>query len=146
MLDVSQRHSFTAGHIASMVHAVHDDRVVFRDGDGELAPGLSVHHLGGHTDGMQVVRVRTASGWIVLASDATHYYENMRTRRPFPIVYDVAAMVAGWDRLTALADPADAVVPGHDPLVLSRYPAAGPGLDGIAVRLDLGPLKRPAPE
>ena len=25
---------------------------------------------------------------------------------------------------------------GHDPLVLRRYPAAAPGLDGIAVRVD----------
>jgi len=28
------------------------------------------------------------------------------------------------------------VVPGHDPLVLQRFDIAGPGLDGIAVRLD----------
>jgi glyoxylase-like metal-dependent hydrolase (beta-lactamase superfamily II) len=140
MLDLSQRHSFTAGHVATMVHAVHDGRVVFHDGDDELAPGLTVHHLGGHTDGMQVVRVRTDSGWLVLASDATHYYENIQSRRPFPIVYDVDAMVAGWDRLTALADPSDAVVPGHDPLVLARYPAVAPEVEGVAVRLDLGPV------
>ena len=33
---------------------------------------------------------------------------------------------------------ARAIVPGHDPLVLERYPVAGPGLEGIAVRLDEG--------
>jgi hypothetical protein len=27
-------------------------------------------------------------------------------------------------------------VPGHDPSVLVRFPPAGPGLKGIAVRLD----------
>jgi hypothetical protein len=32
-------------------------------------------------------------------------------------------------------------IPGHDPLVLERYPAAGRGLDGIAVRLDADPLR-----
>jgi hypothetical protein len=31
------------------------------------------------------------------------------------------------------------VIPGRDPLVLRRYPAAEPGLDGIAVRLDIEP-------
>ena len=92
-------HSFTADHIAELVHAVHRGRVVFHAGDDELAGGLSVHLLGGHTDGLQVVRVRTEAGWLVLASDATHYYENMASGRPFPIVYDLGAMVEGWATL-----------------------------------------------
>ena len=28
---------------------------------------------------------------------------------------------------------------GDDPLVMARYPAAGPGLEGIVVRLDVDP-------
>ena len=32
---------------------------------------------------MQFVRVRTARGWVVLASDVTHYYENMEAGWPF---------------------------------------------------------------
>jgi hypothetical protein len=31
------------------------------------------------------------------------------------------------------------VVPGHDPDVLRRYPAAKPGLEGWVVRLDAEP-------
>jgi hypothetical protein len=31
------------------------------------------------------------------------------------------------------------VVPGHDPEVLRRYPPPRPGLEGIAVRLDVAP-------
>jgi hypothetical protein len=38
--------------------------------------------------------------------------------------------------LRALADSADHVVPGHDPLVLERYPAASKELKGIVARLD----------
>jgi hypothetical protein len=30
---------------------------------------------GGHSRGLQAVRVRTAVGWMVLASGAAHYYE-----------------------------------------------------------------------
>jgi hypothetical protein len=30
-------------------------------------------------------------------------------------------------------------VPGHDPQVLTRYPAAKPGLEGWVVRLDAEP-------
>jgi glyoxylase-like metal-dependent hydrolase (beta-lactamase superfamily II) len=130
-------HAMTADHIAALVHAVHAGRVAFHAGDAELAPGLSVHLLGGHTDGLQVVRVSTAGGWLVLASDASHYYENMERGRPFPIVFDVGAMVAGYTTLRQLASSPDAVIPGHDPLVLQRFPPAGPGLEGVAVRLDL---------
>ena len=135
MTNPSQQHSFTPQHVADFVLAVHAGRVVFHDGDRELAPGLSVHHVGGHTDGLQVVRVLTGRGWLVLASDATHYYENLETRRPFTIVYDVDTMLAGFDRVRSLADGPDMYVPGHDPEVLKRYPAAGPDLDGIACRL-----------
>ena len=138
MTEPAQGHGFTADHVAALVHHVHDGRVVFHDGDDTLAPGLSVHLLGGHTDGMQVVRVETDGGALVLASDATHYYENFESGRPFPIVYDVDAMVAGWEVLRRLASSPDAIVPGHDPLVLERYPEVSRETQGVAVRLDTG--------
>ena len=71
----------------------------------------------------------------MLASDASHYYENMESARPFPIVFDVAAMVAGYDKLRLLAGPGGVIVPGHDPRVFDRHVAADPSLAGIAVRL-----------
>lgn len=131
-------HAYTGQHIADMVLQVFDGRVRFHDGDSELAPGLSVHLIGGHTEGLQVVRVWTEVGWIVLASDSTHYYENMQMVRPFSIVYDVGAMVDGYDRLRELADDDRLIVPGHDPLVFDRYPSV-PGQDGVALRLDCMP-------
>ena len=44
-------------------------------------------------------------------------------------------MIAGYDRLRALAGPGGSIVPGHDPMVLERHPPADPSLAGIAVRL-----------
>jgi glyoxylase-like metal-dependent hydrolase (beta-lactamase superfamily II) len=129
-------HSFTATHVADMVLHVHAGRVMFHDGDDELAPGLSVHHVGGHTAGLQVVRVLTDRGWLVLASDAAHYYEHLDGGRPFPIVFDVGAMLEGHRMVRALADVPELVVPGHDPQVLDRFEPAAPGLEGVAVRLD----------
>lgn len=128
-------HGFTGAHVADVVLANFDGRVVFHDGDAVLAPGLSLHHLGGHTDGLQVVRVDTGDRTVVVASDATHYYENIETGRPFPIVYDVGAMLDGFDTLRRLAGPGGVVVPGHDPMVFERHPAADPALAGIAVRV-----------
>ena len=138
MNDPSQRGGFTGRHVADLVLAVHEGRVVFHDGDAELAPGLWVHHLGGHTDGLQVVRARTTTGWFVVASDAAHYYDHATSGRPFHIVFDAAVNIAGFARIRELAGGDDRWVPGHDPEVLRRFPAT-PGLDGIAARLDGGP-------
>jgi glyoxylase-like metal-dependent hydrolase (beta-lactamase superfamily II) len=132
-------HAYEVDEVVAMVRRVYEGRVRFHDGDALLAPGLSLHHIGGHTMGMQSVRVHTRIGWIVLASDATHLYANMQQVRPFPIVHNVGAMVEGYRRLRELADDPRYVVPGHDPLVMQRYPAAGPGLEGVAVRLDAEP-------
>ena len=133
------RHSFDVEHVTGVVRELYKGRVVFHDGDAELAPGISVHFVGGHTMGLQFVRVHTARGWVVVASDASHYYENMLERRPYPTVFSVGDMIQGWDRLFALADSREHVVPGHDPEVLRRYPPPRPGLEGIAVRLDVAP-------
>jgi hypothetical protein len=48
-------------------------------------------------------------------------------------------VVEGYERLGRLASSPAHVVPGHDPLVLARYPAAKPGLEGWVVRLDAEP-------
>lgn len=140
MCEPAQSGAYDVEAVIGMVREVYKGRVRFHDGEAEIAPGLSVHHIGGHTLGLQAVRVHTQRGYVVLASDASHYYANMLEKRPFPIVYDVAEMIAGWERCRALADSAEHVIPGHDPEVLVRYPASGAGLEGIAVRLDVPPL------
>ncbi len=136
------RHGFTAEQVAALVVEVYRDRVVFHDGDEQLAPGLSIHLIGGHTAGLQAVRVSTRIGWIVLASDAAHYYDHLDQNRPFTTVLDMGAMLEGHDTVRRLADNPAWAVPGHDPEVLRRYPAAAPGLEGIAVRLDTEPSAR----
>ena len=133
------RHAYEPGDVGAMVERVFADRVCFHDGDSELAPGISVHHVGGHTRGLQITRVRTRRGWVVLGSDASHFYANFEQIRPFPVVENVADMIAGYDRMHELASSPAHIIPGHDPLVLSRYPAFKEGLDGV-VRLDADPV------
>ncbi len=132
------RHAYDVEDVVAMVRRVYAGRVVFHDGDAVIAPGVTLHRIGGHTMGLQVVRVHTARGWVVLASDATHFYANIRGRDPFPIVVDVAAMLEGYRTLEALADSADHIVPGHDPEVMRLYPAV-PDVAAEAVALHLPP-------
>lgn len=124
--------------VLTAVRHVFAGRVRFHAGVAAVAPGVTLHLVGGHTGGLQVVRVRTARGWVVLASDAAHYWANIRTGNPFPLVADVAAMAEGWRVCEELADGPDHIIPGHDPLVLARFPAE-PGVTD-AVRLDLPPI------
>ncbi len=116
---------YTGAHICDMVRALYVSRVQFVSGVGEVAPGVEVHLVGGHSRGLQVVRVRTQRGWVVLASDATHYYENFMSGRPFPIVVDLENMLTGFAKLLKLGGSASHIVPGHDPLVRAAYPSLG---------------------
>ncbi|MEM9871770.1 MAG: N-acyl homoserine lactonase family protein [Pseudomonadota bacterium] len=128
---------FTADHVCEMVRHVYSGRVVFHDGAGEVAPGVRVHCVGGHSRGLQVVEVDTAHGPLCLASDASHYYENFLAVKPFPIVVDMQPMLDGFDTIQRLGGGASRVIPGHDPLVTSLFPvhARVP----FAWRLDVGP-------
>jgi len=128
--------------IVKMVRRVFAGKVSFHDGAQEIAPGLSVHLMGGHTHGIQCVRVLTRRGYMVLASDVTHFYANLEQDRPFPAVHDVLAGLEAFGALKRLAASDELIIPGHDPLVLQRFPVAVPGLEGI-VRLDADPIVRP---
>lgn len=130
------RHAYDPDDVCEVVRRVYADRVHFHLGDADLAPGLSVIRVGGHTDGLQAVRVHTARGWVVLTSDASHYYANMNERSPFPIVFNLGDMLEGYARLRSLADSDDHLVPGHDPLVRELYPFHGdPHDDCVALHL-----------
>ena len=107
-------------------------RVDLVDGDAEVLPGVSVHLVGGHTAGMQVVRVQTAAGAVVLASDASHFYENIEADHPAPLLHSMTGVYAAFDRVKALADSPSLIVPGHDPEVLDRHqPVSGEYSDHI---------------
>ena len=129
------RHAYAVDDVVDVLRGVYDKRVDFCQGNEEIAPGVQVLHIGGHTQGLQSVRVHTARGWVVLASDASHYYDNMRGHAPFPIVFNVADMLAGYATLARFADSPEHIIPGHDPAVLARYPTVGGQQDIVALHL-----------
>lgn len=141
MCEPFMRKSFTVDHVCSLVKRIYQGRVTFHDGDGVIAPGITVHKAAGHSAGLQCIRVNTASGHVVLAVDAAHLYENMEKRHPFPLVVDVGETIRSYDKLYSLASTPAHVVPGHDPLVLKRYPAFNSQSEGLVHRLDVPRLK-----
>lgn len=130
---------FNESDVHAMVKKVFAFRCEFHDGADELAPGISIHKIGGHSKGLQCVKVKTKRGDVVLASDCAHYYSHIDEGRVFPITYSVADTLEGYKKLAKLASSRQHIVPGHDPDVLKIYPAAAPGLEDWIVRLDVAP-------
>src|SRR6266853_2022096 len=93
-------------------------------GLGEIA----VHHVGGHTAGMQIVTVAHARGQAVVASDASHYYRNFEEGIPFNTLQDLPRMYSAFAKIRELASSPDLVLPGHDPLVRARRKRVGDGI------------------
>ena len=133
------RQPFNVEDIVSFVRKLYGGQVEFHRGTTELAPGLTLHLVGGHTAGLQVVRVWTKRGWVVIASDATHLYGNIEHQVPFPVVYNIGDMLEGHKLVRSLADSPQHIIPGHDPQVMLRYPAPSPEAEGKVVRLDVPP-------
>lgn len=120
--------------VCSIVRHVYKGRVDFHDGDEEIAPGISVHLAPGHTAGLQFVRVSTAKGWLVLATDACHYRRHLERNEVFPLVANVAGLLEGYRKLRQLSSSPDLVIPGHDPWTMAAFQKCIPG-DELIVRL-----------
>jgi len=138
MLHGHVRAPFDVEPVADMVRLLFGERLVFHDGDSQLAPGVMLRSLYGHTAGLMGVEIMTARGPVILASDACHLYANLVREMPFPIVVDVPAYLDAHRRLKALAPSLDHIIPGHDPLVLAAFP---PGAAPDVARVDLAPHK-----
>ncbi|MBV9660992.1 MAG: N-acyl homoserine lactonase family protein [Acidimicrobiales bacterium] len=121
--------------ITTVCQANFANRVSWADGHLRVAPGIEVHRVGGHTTGMQIVTVATAEGTVVVASDAGHFYENIETDRPYAVLDSVPDAHAAFDHMRELAGGSKNIIPGHDPAVMEKYPAAQPHLAGLVARI-----------
>jgi glyoxylase-like metal-dependent hydrolase (beta-lactamase superfamily II) len=79
-------------------------------GDGSVVC-LPTH---GHTPGHQSLRLRLASGEVVLAADACYFCRTLRERRLPQRVYDRQAMLDSLDKLARLEATGARIFFGHD--------------------------------
>ena len=124
-----------------LVELLYEERLSFYEGKVcPVAPGIEFHLIGGHSRGQMALRVHTKRGWILLASDAVHLYEEVEIERPFSIFYDLKVMIDGYRICNELAGGLDRLISGHDPKVSDWYPALAPEFAGMV--LDLGEAPR----
>ena len=132
------RRPYDVEDVRAAIDALYSERLAIYDGTKEIAPGITLHLIGGHSGGIQSIRVPTKRGWVMMAGDAAHYWRNIRLRNPFPVVFDVGRMLKGYEIINSLADGPDHVIPGHDPLILKTFPPLNGNKE--IVRIDLPPI------
>ncbi|WP_457587635.1 N-acyl homoserine lactonase family protein [Ensifer canadensis] len=122
------RRPFAAEAVVDAVRLVFDGRVEFHAGDATLALGLSLHLVGGHSKGLQVVRFDDGESVTVFASDALHFASYMEDGDVFPLFADYAEVQEGYKTLKRLAGHEGRIIPGHDPSVLRDFRTLGDDL------------------
>jgi glyoxylase-like metal-dependent hydrolase (beta-lactamase superfamily II) len=118
--DLRARNHFDArdydlGHDRRLLDGEHD---VFGDGSVTCLPTF------GHTPGHQSLRVRLASGDVVLTADACYLRRSLEAMQLAPIVHDRAAALASLAKLRALEAGSARLFFGHDPEPWADDPGA----------------------
>jgi glyoxylase-like metal-dependent hydrolase (beta-lactamase superfamily II) len=117
------QHSVETEEIDHLLSAHAEGRVRTFDRSLELMPGVTLIEVGGHTPGQAMVKVRTADGVALLASDAVHYYEEYEREMPFAFMADLPASYAAFDRIRSMLDQQQVthLVSGHDPSTFDQF-------------------------
>lgn len=132
-------HFFEAEDVASIIRRLYAGTVTLLDGDHNLLPGFELRLVAGHTRGTQVARIHTERGWIVLACDGAHYFDNICERNPFPALVDLEEVFDGYERIEGLASSPAHIVPGHDPRLFELYDRVPNPADQVIAALHTAP-------
>lgn len=125
-------HSAEASEIDHLRQLRAGERLTLVAGSHQVAPGIELLQVGGHTPGQAIVVVSTPGGRVVVASDAVHYYEELERDWPFSVVADLPDMYAAFDQIRELAaGTGTRIVAGHDPEVATRFPRRAGASDVI---------------
>jgi glyoxylase-like metal-dependent hydrolase (beta-lactamase superfamily II) len=130
-------HATEPAELALLAEAGARERLRLVEHTLDLAPGIELVVVGGHTPGQLVVQVAAPGGGaVILAADALHFYEELTADRPFFVVADLREMYQAYDLLAEMTqDPGRLLVAGHDPEVERRFPGRCSGLSGQLAEL-----------
>jgi glyoxylase-like metal-dependent hydrolase (beta-lactamase superfamily II) len=120
--------------LSEMSRAADAGRVCAFSGTYEVAPGVILTEVGGHTPGQCMVSVPTSDGVVLLTSDAVHFREELERDRPFVSVTDLPAAYQALQHVRDLLAQGgvDRIVTGHDPQELAQLEPYSRDLEGVA--------------
>ncbi len=95
------------------------DRLVVIDGDYELADGIRLLKIGGHTPGCMVTLVDTEIGTVCLTSDVMYNYRNLQLNWPMGSYWNLQELMKGYDRIHR---ESSIIIPQHDWEFFEHFP------------------------
>jgi glyoxylase-like metal-dependent hydrolase (beta-lactamase superfamily II) len=107
-------------------------RVRYLDGDSDIYPGLGTLHYGAHTPGLQLVTVQTNRGTVLLCADFVNMYRNLEDKIPAGLLTNLEEWMRGAGKIERMALPKESIIPGHDPLIMKKYPEVAESVYKIA--------------
>jgi glyoxylase-like metal-dependent hydrolase (beta-lactamase superfamily II) len=106
-----------------------DGRLRLVNGDSlEILPGIRAFIGSKHTYESQHLLVNTSADRVLLASDDVWFYYNLQNLLSVPLTFDEKAYIRQLQRMKTLVSNPDLIIPGHDALVLSKFPAVAKGV------------------
>ena len=136
------RLAYHARDTKKLIELLYDERLKFyEDTVTTVAAGIEFHLIGGHSRGQLALRVHTSRGWILLASDAVHLYDEVEFERPFAIFHDLQKMIDGYRKCINIAGGYEFLISGHDPKVTDWYPPLAPEFEKRILDLGQSPKK-----
>lgn len=135
--DLSKKRLFSYFSDSAALSVLHNadaqNRVRLFDDSIDVAPGVTVSVVGGHTPGQSIVTVSTTEGPVVLASDAVHFWEELDHDMLFQSMIDLPQSFQALELLRRV--PRSQIVSGHDAGELARHNAVEGNLKGIAATI-----------
>jgi glyoxylase-like metal-dependent hydrolase (beta-lactamase superfamily II) len=106
-----------------------DGRLRLVAGDSvEILPGIRAFTGSKHTYESQHLLIDTGGDKVLLASDDVWFYYNLQNLLSIPLTFDQGAYVRQMQRMKALVSESELVIPGHDELVLAKFPQVAKGV------------------
>ncbi|WP_295791726.1 N-acyl homoserine lactonase family protein [Mucilaginibacter sp.] len=94
----------------------------------EITPGVRVFIGSKHTFECQYVLVVSGAAKVIIASDNSYLYYNLANLLSIPITLDQKAYLQNLKRMRGMVKNIDLILPGHDPLVFSKFPKVTDGV------------------
>ncbi|CAN5635170.1 N-acyl homoserine lactonase family protein [soil metagenome] len=120
---------FNKKDVVKIVQRNLDEKLTLIKGDDiEILPGIKVFIGGKHTFESQFVLVGSGADKVILASDNSWFYYNIEHLLPIPVTHDAKAYVKNLARMKSMVSNMDYIIPGHDPLVFTKFSPVAEGV------------------
>jgi glyoxylase-like metal-dependent hydrolase (beta-lactamase superfamily II) len=113
---------FNSNDVNKVIRKNLNKKLTLVKGDSvEIIPGIRVFIGSKHTFESQYVLIENNSNKVIIASDNTWLYYNLTSLLSIPITFDQKAYIKNLKRMKSMVKNIDLIIPGHDPLVFSKF-------------------------